>query len=846
MIQAMKTRVIFLFFVFCICLSEAQVVTCDMTLITTIGGYSVYRHNPTGAIMFRAGMAIDADGSPRAYGPNNSGLDWTANAGYPGNWWGIVTDGNGDPVIQGSGDPYPGMYVSTTSLVNSAYASNNPLRYANAETVPFYVLPSALVSLGAIHIGDMGYVYNTATGVGCYAIYADTGPAGELGEGSIYLAQQIGVNSNPRTGGTSSAIIDYIVFPQSGYGQGTIPTITQINAIGTTKINLMGGIGIAGCLDNPIYNPSNLQVTQPACPDHNITFSWANTGSNWRIDISTVSDFSSFWNKYVSNATSCLGPSGFTDHNDGVTPLALQDGMVYYWRVTNSNGSLAGPAFTITSCDVTAPVTSVSISQAWQTHDFVATYTDTDNAGGSGIEKSYYQVLDYNGAEWHANPHNGFFSDNFDTYNNTVWHVPSGGGTWAVNGGNLIQKDTANGNTNVYASLNQNLSDRYIYHFTMKLDAAAYGTGQHRFGLHYFSDNGGLTNRGNSYFIFFRQETSKLEFFKVINDTYTQEKVVDNITTVFGQWYDIKVIFDWLTGKTDVYRDGIFLSSWTDTSPLTTAGNYISFRTGNCKAYISDVNIYRSRAATVVVSIGDSVNKDIRFQNPGPSVPAGKIKSVVRDSAGNLSAVMSSDLNIDWSPPVCVTVNDGTGADIDITDSLHSLSASWPASSDPNSGISKYLYAVGTAPLSADISGWTGNGLNTGVTVSDLTLTPGQTYYFSVQAVNTAEMADTCSSDGVLVNLATYAAGSGNSKTSVFPNPFSESFTIQIYISRAQRIKITLTDVYGRQTLVTDKSFTAGSHHIMLQAEEWPLSQGIYFIEVCGDRVLHRERVVYQ
>jgi len=223
-------------------------VNCDVTLETTIEGFKVYKHNPSGAILFRAKMAIDADGSPRAYGPNNTGLDFTANAGSTGNWWGVVTNSNGNPIVQGSGDPYPGMYVSTTSLINSSYASTNPLRYVNSETVPFIVLPSAVTSLGGITLGDIVYVYNTTNGQGCYAVFADGGPAGKLGEGSIDLANQLGINSNARTGGTSSAIVDYIVFPHSGSGQGTIPSVATINSVGTTNINSVGGTGITSCI----------------------------------------------------------------------------------------------------------------------------------------------------------------------------------------------------------------------------------------------------------------------------------------------------------------------------------------------------------------------------------------------------------------------------------------------------------------------------------------------------------------------------------------------------------------------------------------------------------------------
>ena len=220
---------------------------CNLTLKTTIQAFNVYLHNSSGSILFKAKMAIDADGSPRAYGPNNSGLDYTANAGSTGNWWGVVVDNNGDPIIQGSGDPYPGMYVSTTSLVNSAYASTNPLRYVNSEAVPFFVLPSAVSTYG-IFKGDIAFVYNTVTKKGCYAIYADAGPAGSLGEGSIYLATKLGVNPNPRNGGTSSGIIDYIIFPNSGAGQGTIPTLTHINNVGAVHMKKLGGLSICNCL----------------------------------------------------------------------------------------------------------------------------------------------------------------------------------------------------------------------------------------------------------------------------------------------------------------------------------------------------------------------------------------------------------------------------------------------------------------------------------------------------------------------------------------------------------------------------------------------------------------------
>ena len=276
---------------------------CSMTYLTTIESFNVWRHNSSGAIIFRAKLAIDADGCPRAYGPNNTGLDWTANAGYPGNWWGIVTDGNGDPIIQGAGDPYPGMYVSTTSLVCSGYSNTNPLRYVDSETVPYIALPSALQTLGNISKGDFAYVRNTTNGNTSFAYFADSGPSGKLGEGSMFLASQLGVNSSPRTGGTSQGIIDYVVFPQSGFGQGTCLSAYEIDSIGQLKLVAAGGTYLPDCIDNqPLLNcgssiPLTFDVLYHGGSSTNPSFvgtyscnSWTETGPERVHSITPTSD----------------------------------------------------------------------------------------------------------------------------------------------------------------------------------------------------------------------------------------------------------------------------------------------------------------------------------------------------------------------------------------------------------------------------------------------------------------------------------------------------------------------------------------------------------------------------
>lgn len=168
------------------------------------------------AYFFEAGMAIDADGAYRAYHPTpGKGLDFLANAGSPGNWWALVTDNgkrSGNPVIQKQTDPAPGYYISKTSLEDQTKNRLNPKRYVDSESIPFFVLPSNK-RFGA-SLRDVGFVVNPKNGKSCGCIYADSGPKGKIGEGSIALAKSLGIPSSPKNGGIGHGIV-YIVFPQS-------------------------------------------------------------------------------------------------------------------------------------------------------------------------------------------------------------------------------------------------------------------------------------------------------------------------------------------------------------------------------------------------------------------------------------------------------------------------------------------------------------------------------------------------------------------------------------------------------------------------------------------------------
>ena len=719
-------------------------VVCNLTYERTLQGFDVYIHNPSGATMYKAKMYIDSDGSPRSYGPNNSGLDYTANAGYPGNWWALVTDASGNPIIQTASNPYPGMYVSTTSLVNSQYSSTNPLRYVNSETVPYIAIPTNVLASGNIHVGDVAYVYNTVTGQSCFAIYADAGNTTSIGEASIMTASLVGVNPNVRTGGTSQGIIDYVVFPQSGFGQGKIPTIAQIDSMGNAQLAANGGTLITTCLSNPVDN--------------------------------------------------------------------------------------------------VAPTTAISAPALWDTTTFVASFTDIDNSGGSGVEKSFYQVSDYNGTEWRANATRGFFNEDFNGPSiHTDWTQKTG--TWSITSGVLQQTDETNSNTNLYAALTQTtVSNRFLYHWTGTMS----GSGSNRrAGFHFFCDAPDSTDRGNSYFVYFRLDNSRIQIYEVVNNSWGSGPV-ENVTYSFtpNQAYDYKVTYDRTTGDIKVYVNDVLSAEWTDTTPLNT-GTHVSFRSGNCIYKVDNFKAYRSRNATANIFVGAASTNYIRYQNPNPATPSGKIRTIITDVSGNLSTVTTKDLNIDWTNPSAVaSLNDGSATDIDTTNISTQLQANWGSAIDVNSNINKYYYAVGTTAGASNVVAWTSViAPSNSITVTGLSLVQSQKYYVSLQSENFAGMRSTVlTSDGqVYYNTVTGINNvENNLNFSLFPNPNNGQFEINYSVSEDLKTDLKVIDVLGKIVFQTELSETRTLIDLNNQ------SSGIYYVTLSNEKGQITKKIVVE
>ena len=147
--------------------------------------------------------------------------------------------------------------------------------------------------------------------------------------------------------------------------------------------------------------PTNLQVSVPSCSNgsYTATLSWDNADSNWYADVSTDPGFTDYWNKPVPWLTSTTAPTGFLD-TFGLGSMVLLPDSTYYWRIWDGSSWVNGPFFTVPFCpDTTPPSTAISNPNTWETTDFTTTFTDAD-AGGSGLDLSFYQVIDFDWTEW--------------------------------------------------------------------------------------------------------------------------------------------------------------------------------------------------------------------------------------------------------------------------------------------------------------------------------------------------------------------------------------------------------------------------------------------------------------
>lgn len=526
----------------------------------------------------------------------------------------------------------------------------------------------------------------------------------------------------------------------------------------------------------------------------------------------TEANYDSLWIYDGPNITSPL--VGVYHGNN--SPGTIQSTSPYLTLRFKSDGATRTVGWMATyNCvmDNQPPVTQISPPPGWITSDFSTGFTDSDNLN---IEGAYWNVASFNGDEWRSSKTHGFFTDNFDLQIHPDWTIADG--TWSIALYQLVQTDEGANNTNIYAPLDQSLSDEYVYEWK----GITEGSGNNRrSGFHFASDNGALPNRGNSYFVWFRIDNQNLQFYKVTNDVFTLVHTVP-FTTQIGQQYTYRVMYNSLSGLIRIFVNDQFVGQWIDANPYTN-GQYVSFRSGNAIYKVDDFRVFRSRTTTENVSVG--TGEMLFEQNLSPLMPAGRISSLVKDQA-HLFALKDTLFSVDWTPPVFSgIVWDGVYMDEDTILNPSLITASWQGWVDPHSGIAQYKYGVGDTPASDNAIPFTDNALfDTCAYDAFPSLQFNQLYYHSVIAKNVAGLwGDTVSSNGfvLITNAAIPTASSDSKYIMLYPNPAqsSVSLTANNIIQHVQ-----IADIHGR--IVISKTINTNKLDIDVSA----LAPGIYFL----------------
>jgi hypothetical protein len=235
----------------------------------------------TNAVMFSSQMAVNTDGAPDAYHPDDTGITHLCNGlsvtvGGECVWkaqcmadyrlaksrrfrgsprlcfFALATDGDGVPLVQGQGDLKPGYFVSLTALKQPGGAARRPQRQQDqldSHEIPFVVIPRNWPgAFQGLALGDFAVVLRKSTGQMSFTIVGDAGPKNKLGEGSIAAHRALGNDPfQMRFGvrrarrGIGGRDVAYVLFPRSLKSGQTI-TRQSINEEGGRLLERFGGV----------------------------------------------------------------------------------------------------------------------------------------------------------------------------------------------------------------------------------------------------------------------------------------------------------------------------------------------------------------------------------------------------------------------------------------------------------------------------------------------------------------------------------------------------------------------------------------------------------------------------
>ena len=478
---------------------------------------------------------------------------------------------------------------------------------------------------------------------------------------------------------------------------------------------------------------------------------------------------------------------------------------------TQLSGWTASYQVTSLNIDLTPPSSTLHYSGVWQTQGFTASFQDSD---ASGIRYKFYHIAARASATspFKSNQTMGFFGDEFNG-NSGLWTNQSG--NFLAANGNFLMNDASQNNSNAYAQITQSSQHTYLYTWKQRITSS---NANQRAGMHFFCSDPTLPNRGNSYFVYFREETDKVQLYRVFNDVFTLVKE-DTATILVNQWDQVYVTYNPQSGLIQVYLNALHVCSWTDANPLQ-QGTAISLRSGACTVTFDEVYVYKNHSNSALITVGPGQEL---FEQSDQQQESGKIRVIAMDSVDNWNVPHETLVQVDWTAPVIATLNDGASSDID---SVYQpiLEGNWVVN-DPHSGLGSQAIDIGSSPLGSDLI-QSQQVANNAFTLSANGMIPNQVYFTTLQVSNQAGLSSQLCSDGQrFINHANIELNNPLLDVILFPNPIQDG---QLSIENLMfPVELTVYDLNGK--LIKVREIT-NNGKVSLD-----LSAGRYLIKLSGN-----------
>ncbi len=278
--------------------------------------------------------------------------------------------------------------------------------------------------------------------------------------------------------------------------------------------------------------------------------------------------------------------------------------------------------------------------ELWATENFFVQFQDADD---NGIAYRFFQVMGNDGHRWTANPQQGFYCDNFDNFNTSLW--TSFSGNWRVESNQL--KQDMQGNATVSSPLHTDTSNVYLYDFYA--GARSLGMSGGTFGIFFHSDQVNQGMARNGYLLQISPSTSEILLCRMVSGNKQYLTTAHGFTSTTDTLF-YRIIHNASNGEIKVFRNGNLLLEFTDATPLAIQGEVFGFVTQNEGVVVDNLRVYRSRGNEVEIITGDGECCEACFQ-ANQQAARTKIKSVIVDNAGNFSTLKEKLVKVDFSQP---------------------------------------------------------------------------------------------------------------------------------------------------------------------------------------------------